>query len=74
MLIYIDLSVLSAIRNYDLEGKDCHCVQICTQPVHKGLKQNSDPTFPSPIFYEEHFLFYDFFRFSCKKGEKKALY
>ena len=38
MLIYIDLSVLSATRNYDLEGKDCHCVQFCTHPVLKGLK------------------------------------
>ena len=37
MLIYIDLSVLSAIRKYDLEGKDSHCVQICTQPDLKGL-------------------------------------
>ena len=37
MLIYIDFSVLSAIRNYDLEGKDSHCVEICTQPDLKGL-------------------------------------
>ena len=37
MLIYIDLSVLSATRNYDLEGKDSHCVQICTQPDLKGF-------------------------------------
>ena len=38
MLIYIDLSVLSATRNYDLKGKDSHCVEICTQPDLKGLK------------------------------------
>ena len=38
MLIYIDFSVLSAIRNYDLEGKDSHCVEICTQPDLKGLR------------------------------------
>ena len=38
MLIYIDFSVLSAIRNYDLEGKDSHCVEICTQPDLKGIK------------------------------------
>ena len=37
MLIYIDLSVLSATRNYDLEGKDSHCVEICTKPDLKGL-------------------------------------
>ena len=38
------------------------------------LKQNSDPTFPSPTFYGDHFLFYEFFWFFGKKNEKKAYF
>ena len=53
MLIYIDLSVLSATRNYDLEGKDSHCVEVCTQPDLKGL--SCIPgwlLFPEAVFVE----------------------
>ena len=42
MLIYIDLLVLLAIRNYNLEGKDCHYVQICTLLDHKGLTEKEE--------------------------------
>ena len=49
MLIYIDFSVLSAIRNYDLEGKDSHCVEICTQPDLKGLNETINEIYHSNI-------------------------
>ena len=40
MLIYIDLSVLSATRNYDLEGKDSHCGHGRGQPRRPGCRRN----------------------------------